>query len=247
MPHALRTAIRRLLRRFGIDLHRTVPGGSYVHCPPYSYATYAPWFEPEFQSLYAEIRGHTVVSEDRAYALRQRARHCAHLPGDFAECGVYKGGTAWLIAHTLRDSGVDGKRLFLFDTFRGMPEDADRARDYHAAGDLGDVDLAEVQRYLSIFGGVEFRPGPIPETFGGLDSSRFAFVHVDVDIYPASRDCCRWFYDRLVAGGVLVFDDYGFAAYRRAQRQAVDEFFADKRESPMVMRTGQCLVVKLAD
>jgi hypothetical protein len=43
----------------------------------------------------------------------------------------------------------------------------------------------------------------------------------------------------------MVFDDYGFPHYRDAARKAVDEFFADKAERPIVLGTGQCVVLKL--
>jgi len=42
----------------------------------------------------------------------------------------------------------------------------------------------------------------------------------------------------------MIFDDYGFPTCPGAQ-QAVDEFFEDKPEVPLVLTTGQALVFKL--
>ena len=78
-----------------------------------------------------------------------------------------------------------------------------------------------------------------------MQRQRFAFVHVDVDLYSSVRDCCEFFYPRLSGGASMVFDDYGFPHYRDAAKRAVDEYFADKPERPLVLASGQCVVVKL--
>ncbi len=68
-----------------------------------------------------------------------------------------------------------------------------------------------------------------------------------MDIYKAVRDCCAFFFPRLVPGGIMLFDDYGFEVYKDAARKAVDEYFADQRESVLALRTGQALVIKLPE
>ena len=82
-----------------------------------------------------------------------------------------------------------------------------------------------------------------PETFDGLEAGRFSFVHVDVDLYQPTIDCCHFFYPRLVPGGMMVFDDYGFPACR-GEKDAADEYFSDKAEKPFVLPTGQGIVIK---
>ncbi|MFZ0215142.1 MAG: TylF/MycF/NovP-related O-methyltransferase, partial [Candidatus Dormiibacterota bacterium] len=88
-------------------------------------------------------------------------------------------------------------------------------------------------------------PGYIPDTFQGLDVQRIAWAHVDVDIYQSVLDCIDFIYPRLVPGGYMIFDDYGFPSCVSARR-AVDEEFADKPEVPLCLPTGQCMVVRLA-
>ena len=90
----------------------------------------------------------------------------------------------------------------------------------------------------------DIRPGWIPNTFSGLENNRYAFVHLDVDLYQSNLDCCKYFYPRLVPGGVLLFDEYGFPA-ARGEKDAVDEFFSNKSESPITLPTGQAIVIKL--
>lgn len=237
--------VQRAFKLCGFELHRTLPGTEYVQCTPYGYSTYAPWFEDGFQQCYRHIKGHTAVTEDRCYILQALCKHALHLDGHMAECGVYRGGTAFLLASTLRAQANGRIALHLFDTFAGMPASANDDLSDHKQGDFGDTSLQAVQAYLREFPAVSFHPGAIPDTFSQVDVMRFSFVHIDVDLYQSAKDCCEFFYPRMVQGGIMIFDDYGFPHYRDAERRAVDEFFGAQIETPIVLRTGQCLVMKL--
>ncbi len=198
------------------------------------------WKEDEvFQERYQSIRSHTLVSEKRCHVLYQFARQVANLPGDVTEIGVYRGGTARLLAKTV---GPYGKEVHLFDTFSGMPP-TDTAKDLHVEGAFGDTSLEAVSDYLQDCENVHLFEGMFPATAQPIEDKVFSLVHVDVDIYQSVIDCCHFFYNRLPPCGVMVFDDYGDLSCPGA-KQAVDEFFADKPESPCYLPTGQCLLVK---
>lgn len=205
---------------------------------------FSPWLEQsgDFSALVARIEPFSVVSRDRIWVLYSLARQARNLPGDFWECGVYKGGTAMMFARLLSSSDA-GQRLCLFDTFQGMP-DTDPERDYHRKGDFADTSLEAVKERIGDAADVAFYPGFIPDSFQGLEQERIAFAHVDVDIYRSVSDCCDFIYPRLVGGGIMVFDDYGFPSCPGA-RAAVDQFFAGKPESPLALPTGQALIFKL--
>jgi O-methyltransferase len=235
---------RRFLNSFDYDIVRSSRAGAsdYINCPPYSYKTHAPWFGDEFQALYKKVASNTVVKEDRCYILHGMARYASGLPGDVAECGVFRGGTAFIIADALRHSG---KTLRLYDTFSGMPDGTETDPSGHCVGDFGGTSLEAVQAYLSEFPLVEYCSGVIPDTFNYADDSPYCLIHVDVDLYQSVYDCCEYFYERLIPGGVMIFDDYGFEKYIHAGKKAVDEFFKDKPEVPIALRSGQCILIKL--
>jgi hypothetical protein len=235
---------RKLLRLAGVDVYRVPNGSAYMQNTPHGYKTYCPWNEPWLLQRYEAVRRRTVVTEDRCYVLHKFAERSARLAGEFAECGVYQGGTAHFVGQTLQQAG-SSRPFHLFDTFAGMPEEANADPSLHRQGDFGDTSLGAVKEFLRAFPFVEFHPGPIPDLFANVADRKFAFVHVDVDLYLPAKRCCEFFYPRMVPGGVMVFDDYGFPSYVDAEKKAVDEFFADKPEEPFVLRSGQAFVIKL--
>lgn len=207
---------------------------------------YRPLFSPwlgfgGFDAVMAAMSPYTLVSRDRAWMLHTLARQACHLPGDFWECGVYKGGTAIMLAQVMENA--PDKQLHLFDTFSGMPE-TDPERDFHRQGDFSDNDLMSVRKRVGEGENIVYHPGLIPETFQGLGQAKIALAHIDVDIHQSVMDCCAFIYPRLSGGGMMVFDDYGFPSCPGA-RAAVDAFFSDKPECPLVLPTGQAVVIKL--
>jgi len=201
--------------------------------------TFQPWLLPEFRSIYGEISRKTLLNAERAWTVYSLARQALGVEGDFLEAGVYRGGTALLLRRVL-DRKPGRRRLHLFDTFAGMPQ-TDPSRDRHRQNDFGDTSVEAVSGFVGRGEKIIFHEGLIPGTFNGLEESRFAFSHIDVDLYRSVRDCCLFVYPRTVTGGIILFDDYGFPSCPGA-RQAVDEFFADKPEFPLVLRTGQAVV-----
>ncbi len=218
-------------------------GAPYLSDPITDHYIFSPWYAGAYKQLYDRLKPSTF-DPIRGYHLQKFSAACAQsLDGHIAECGVYRGNTAYLIADAVK--GLIGERkLLLFDTFKGMPENIVPARDYYHKGDFGDTRLEEVQLLLRDFPFVEFHPGLIPETFKTLPERRYCFVHIDVDIYEATRDACAYFYERLLPGGIILFDEYGFHAFKDAEKKAADEFFADKPEPIIPLLEGTAIVIK---
>lgn len=256
---SIRQFVKRELLKFGYRLerlpdtdmgkfHPDVQAALTVKNPEFytrwskPYPLFSAWLgDPEFRRVYEGTERYTVVSPDRCYILFALARYTSHLYGDVAECGVYRGGTALMLAHLLASSSAT-KNLFLFDSFEGLP--APTAADTHyKRGQFSNTSLEAVAGLLSEFKFVQIRKGWIPETFKGLEDSRFALVHIDVDLYQSARDCCSFFYPRMVRGGVMLFDEYGFPA-TRGEKDAVDEYFARLPEKPISLISGQCTIIK---
>ncbi len=194
-----------------------------------------------FWELYGGmLREGTVVQPlEDFFNLYQLALKTQKVPGDVAEVGVYRGGSAKLFALFKGSKG-----LHLFDTFEGMPTtcpDIDR----HLAGEFADTSLESVRRYLSAFSGVFFYKGVFPDSARELasGSTRFSLVHLDVDIYESTKAGLEFFYPRTVRGGMIISHDYRNLACPGVKK-AFDEFFADRPEPVIELWKTQCLVVK---
>ena len=110
-------------------------------------------------------------------------------------------------------------------------------------GDLA-VNMEIPAANLKSFPFIRLYQGWIPSRFSDIAARRFSFVHIDVDIYEPTRDSLEFFYDRMVPGGIIVCDDYGFITCPGA-KQAFDEFAVNTPERNVIMlTTGQGILVK---
>ncbi len=227
-------------------------GREYSLQVPYGRRSYTPWFQTDetsdFARAWRSVRttGPITATSDAAYMLYQFAQRSARLPGHMAECGVFRGGSAQLLAWAIESSEARRTRLHLFDTFTGTPDHAVPERDHDLPGYFSETSLEAVQERLRPYAEFcEYHPGLIPETFSDVSHIEpYSLVHVEVDLYQAVIDCCQWFWPRMTPGGVMMFTTYGAYPYRRATRAAVDDFFSAEADKPLVLPTAQAVVIK---
>lgn len=197
--------------------------------------------DPAFIRAYVAVEERTLVSPYRCHFLWQFARRANALPGSAAQLGVYRGGSAQLIASAL---GTE-KPFYLFDTFAGLPEH-DPEIDRYPKGKFSDTSAEEVRALFADRPNVRILPGHFPETAAAVPSEeRFAFVYLDADHYRSTRDGLEFFHDRMVPGGAIVLDDFGFENCPGVKR-AVDDFLSSRgsKELPIVTTAYQAVLLK---
>lgn len=146
--------------------------------------------------------------------------------GSFCEVGVYKGGTAKVIAQTIKPTDP----LYLFDTFDGIPNQCE-FDNLCIIGDFSDAPYDDIVNYFNNFENVHVHKGYFPKDTGTfIENETFKFVHLDVDTYISYKECLEFFYNKMMPGGCIVFDDYG-SIHCLGATQAVNEFFSDKVEN----------------
>ncbi len=220
----------------------------------YPTADYEPWrIDDEFGALYRRIVGHTKVDIYRCYELWCLAGQAAKLPGDVLEVGVWRGGTGALLAARVagragayNGNGFAAKRVFLADTFTGVVKAGVRDA-YYRGGEHADTSPGRVAVLMEELGldNTELLCGVFPEDTGErVRSRRFSLVHIDVDVYQSARDAVDWVWPRLVLGGTVVYDDYGFYGCEGVTQLVHEEY---QRPDRLVMHNlnGHAVVTKL--
>ena len=211
---------RRLLREGGLSLarglvlpvlHRALyRTGAYEMSYPKS--SYAPWrLDDEFQRLYRLAKHETLVDIWRLWELWTLVSELAGLDGILLEVGVWRGGSGVLMAARARAAGITD-RVYLCDTWEGVVKTGD-VDTFYADGAHDDASREGVERLVKQFDlhNVDLLQGIFPdETAGPIENERVRLCHIDVDVYLSAADVFAWTWPRLVSGGVVVFDDYGF-------------------------------------
>lgn len=178
----------------------------------FSRSSYTPWNgDTEFRNIFSSVRAHTLVDEYRCHELWQLCGQLDPLePGDVLEVGVWRGGTGCLIAQRCATAG--GGTVFLCDTFSGVVKAGSEDSAY-VGGEHADTSKEIVMALVRRLGlsNVRVLQGIFPDATGPeIAERRFRFCHIDVDVYESAAQTFDWVWPRLVRGGVVVFDDYGF-------------------------------------
>lgn len=202
---------------------------------------------------------HSMTSLERIVAIIDAVRYCVsrEIPGAFAECGVWRGGSIMAMIYTLQDLGRDDRDIYLYDTFEGMtePSEVDTSPvDRTAKQWWADVEGTEHRAFPHFFdpdvfseeivrGNVmgtgypaerlHFVRGRVEDTLPGRAPERISLLRLDTDWYESTRHELIHLYPRLSQGGVLIVDDYG---HWEGCKRAVDEYFAGQADPILLSR-----------
>lgn len=246
----LSTTSKRLLQglfnRGGYHLIRLPSGRLYESIP---LTTYAPWnASAEFRAVWTAIQNNTLVDIFRCWELWQLVGQAKKLSGSFIEVGVWRGGTGALIASAAKQRGIAAP-IYLCDTFRGVVKAGIHDSAYKG-GEHADTSIPTVEALMKSLGLTNYRivEGIFPDATSHLipENERFRLCHIDVDVYDSARDIVDWVWSRLVPGGLIVYDDYGFEMCPGITR-LVDEQMGLSDRMIFHNLNGHAVVIKLPD
>ncbi|HUX52331.1 MAG TPA: TylF/MycF/NovP-related O-methyltransferase [Spirochaetia bacterium] len=212
-------------------------------------ANYAPWLsDTAFQQVYQFASGSTLVDVYRCYSLWKLVEQTAALSGDLLEVGVWRGGTGAIIASRAALLATsERKRVYLADTFSGVVKAG--ARDtYYRGGEHANTSAQLVSSLLDELelDNATLLTGMFPEQTGEQVADRtFCFCHIDVDVYQSASDVLEWIWPRLVVGGIVVYDDYGFYGCEGVTAH-VNENFPVAGRVVIHNLNGQAIMIKTA-
>ncbi|MCC7393466.1 MAG: class I SAM-dependent methyltransferase [Sphingomonadaceae bacterium] len=213
--------------------------------------------EPEFRKIWDDVASQTMTGIERGYALWQAVGHIIQtgIAGDLVECGVWRGGSAMLMARALHHFGDNRRHIHLFDTFAGMT--APDARDIQAMSGRDaaailsaapknaddpfwgiaplDVVQANMARSKIAADRVHYIVGDVATTIPDAAPADIALLRLDTDWYASTAHELRHLWPRLSPGGILLIDDYG---YWQGARAATDDWLTSlpAAERPLLQR-----------
>jgi hypothetical protein len=189
---------------------------------------------------------YSMTNFERMWSLIQSFHHVRQesLVGDFVECGVWKGGNIILLKKLIEKFNMK-KNIYGFDTFEGMVEPsfydvnynnkpAKKMFDEHKKNEIGFAmcSLDDVKRNIkknTKTDNIFLIKGKVEDTLKNKRKlpKKISILRLDTDFYESTKIELEILFPRLVKGGVLIVDDYGFW---KGAKKAVDEYFCDYRQ-----------------
>ncbi len=230
-------------------------GITYSHDLLYTYHNCDFIREPRFRESYemgkATDVNNSVLSGTEIYwrihTLCWAASQAVHLEGDFVDCGVNTGIFARAVINYI-DFNKTGKQYFLLDTFTGLDERYSSSDEMNSALNTNyrrDQNTL-YDRVVKTFEGfnVSIIKGAVPDTLSEVTAKKIAYLSVDMNCVMPEVAALDYFWDKLVPGGIIILDDYGYADYYREQKKAHDDFARSKNVEVFTLPTCQGMIIK---
>jgi O-methyltransferase len=246
-------AARRAQVPAGVTVYDAFPGLAQLHNVDRRH--YPDLREPVFWDVFDRWKAFTCLTVERFYNIFKSVEYIARsgIPGDFAACGVFLGGSIFGAALFARHFSISDRRYYLFDTFEGFPTRTIETDLGGTTQDLSTIKVVNgsfrhiVERNLAATGLDPDRfvlvPGKVEETLkNGPQLGPLAYLRLDTDYFESTLVELQALYPKLSRGGVLIIDDYG---HFEGCRRAVDLYFERSAQAPLLHRvdyTGRCAI-----
>jgi hypothetical protein len=260
-----KVAIHTALHKTGYQISRYYrqPGGAMAHGeqPPVDLT------ERDI-AVCRRVLPYTMTSYEQIFSLRRAVEYIIHgrIPGNFVECGAWKGGSSMVMALTLLEVGDTSRHLYLYDTFDAGWPDAISEHDVSVYGETPrDMWVRAQQQGWTVetlfarqeavrqamastgypMDKVHLIKGKVEDTIPAQAPETIALLRLDTDWYESTWHEMTRLYPRISRGGVLIQDDYG---YLKGARKATDEYFAQRGIAMLLHRvnaTGYRIGVRL--
>jgi O-methyltransferase len=205
--------------------------------------------EPLFARAYAEAantkpwEGFTL--QWRTYIVCWFANMVKDMAGDFVECGVNTGAYSRAVIEYI-DFNKTNKTFYLLDTFEGL--DASLITEQEKRVGITDY----LTHYKNVYDqvketfksfNVRIIKGIVPYSLPECNTEKICYLSIDMNSVEPEIAAMNYFWDKVVKGGVVILDDYGFPMHIN-QKLAFDTFAREKGQTILCLPTGQGVIIK---
>lgn len=192
----------------------------------------------------------TCLGADKVALLNRELDAALRVEGALIECGVFTGGSLFMIADRCQKEGLQ-RVIYALDSFEGFdPEEfqADKtrgwARDEMAVFSNNSMVVVQAKaRRLKMDGLIRFVKGFFKNTLDDVlqRAPAISFAHIDCDLYEPVKFCAERILPKMVPGGIMLFDDLT-TGYKGAS-SAFEEFTASlPAECEVAVEAGMGIV-----
>lgn len=201
--------------------------------------------DPQFLLAYEAAQKHEsgVNIRWRMHVTQWAGSHAMQLDGDFVECGVNRGFLSASVMSYLNFKSLRDRTFYLFDTYSGLVDRLVTAEDVaayrHPYTDCYDFVVEAFKAYPNVV----IVKGVVPDSLRTTEIDRVAYLSIDMNCVQPEIAAMEYFWPKLVAGAIVIIDDYGFSGHE-AQKRAADRFAASVGTKILSLPTGQGLLLK---
>jgi len=201
----MKTQIKKLLRKYGYRVER--------------YETLS--YNKRILELYEIFNELTLILEKSS------------IKGVYVECGYGYGRSFAVLSHFASRSNV---KIYGFDSFIGFPyvSKFDHSSRKAKKNEWSVRTLVEANKAITNLGLFEektqYELNEIifeQNTINPIPLEKIALLHIDLDLYNGYKYSLELFWEQIVAGGIILFDEYDDLDFPGA-RKAIEEFCASK-------------------
>ena len=166
------------------------------------------------------------------------------LEGDLIECGVYRGFCSSVACNYTNFHNIN-KKLFLFDTWDGIPVDQIDVGRKNIENYKMPENFLKVEERFKYFPNVQTIKGSVPEVFKNIRvPSKISFLHLDMNSSIAEIGALEVLFEKMVPGSICLLDDFGMAVAFNQMKAELD-WFTNKGYYICESPTSQGIIVKV--
>jgi O-methyltransferase len=170
---------------------------------------------------------------ERYYLLWSALKQAKDLPGNFVQCGVYKGEQAYFMAKET------DRIVHLFDSFEGATEFDEFDNDFYKAMPFKCA-VEDCEKTLAGFTNVSINVGRVPANFDKVGP--ISLLHIDLDLHLPTKISLENLWSKIVDNGIVMVDTHDDVA--TGVTKAITEFAESVGRELQVLPAGVIVITK---